>query len=179
MRREPNIFRNGGKIMKNKLTSISGLTFVELMAVVVIVGLLAGMAVPRFQIAYERMQARTANRELSSSMRLARSMSVSDKDQYGVSVSTARREVTLFKNSDTPDEAEFNPGDSIIRVDSLPAIFTYVAGDTAFVFQPNGSVRYPSHGYLLTMTQSNDVVSYTLHNVIAATGRIKILAQYY
>lgn len=179
MRWGRNMIRNGGKIMRSKLSSISGLTLVELMAVVVIVGMLAGMAVPRFQIGYERMQARTANRELSSSLRLARSMSVSDKDQYGVSISVERREVTLFKNSDEPDLAEFTAADTVIRVDSLPAIFSYVSGDTAFVFQPNGSVKFPNHGYLLTLTQSSDVVSYTLHHVIAATGRIKILAEYY
>lgn len=165
--------------MKASILESRGITFIELMVTVVIIGLVSSMAVPRFQIAYERLQIRSANREIASTLRLARSMSVSKKDRYGVYFDQGALSVSLFKNSASPETYVFTDADSLIRVDTLPAAFTFLSGDNTIVFQPNGSAGFNGDGYILTMSQTPDVVSFTILNVLASTGRVKIMSQYY
>lgn len=165
--------------MKVSILTARGITFVELMATVVIIGLVSAMAVPRFQIAYERLQIRSANREIASTLRLARSMSVANKDRYGVSFDQGALSISLFKNCASPETNEYTDADSLIRVDTLPPAFTFMSGENAIVFQPNGSAGFDNEGYILTMSQTPDVVSFTILNVLASTGRIKIMSQYY
>jgi len=165
--------------MKASISTTRGITFVELMATVVIIGLVSGMAVPRFQIAYERLQIRSANREIASTLRLARSMSVSNKDRYGVFFDQGALSISLFKNSASPETNEYTDSDSLIRVDTLPHAFTFMSGENTIVFQPSGSAGFDNEGYILTMSQTPDVVSFTILNVLASTGRVKILSQYF
>lgn len=167
------------KKMKASILAARGITLVELMATVVIIGLVSSMAVPRFQIAYERLQIRSTNREIASTLRLARSMSVSNKDRYGVYFDPGVLSVSLFKNTASPETNEYTDADSLIRVDTLPAAFTFLAGDNAIVFQPNGSAGFNGEGYILTMSQTPDVVSFTILSVLASTGRVKIMSQYF
>lgn len=165
--------------MKTSILTARGITFVELMATVVIIGLVSAMAVPRFQIAYERIQIRSTNREIASTLRLARSMSVSNKDRYGVFFDQGALTVSLFKNTASPETNAYTEADSLIRVDTLPHAFTFMSGENTVVFQPNGSAGFDGEGYILTMSQTPDVVSFTTLNVLASTGRVKITSQYY
>jgi len=70
--------------MKKLTKSQHGITLIELLSTVVIISIVSAMAVPRFQVAIERVKFRSANRDIVSTMRLARSLAVSDKHQYGV-----------------------------------------------------------------------------------------------
>ena len=85
-----------GDIMKYRCKSISGFTLLELMITVVIIGIVAAMAVPRFNIAFERMKFRSQAQEMNSIIKVARSMAISDKRQYGIHVDNVGMIVTLF-----------------------------------------------------------------------------------
>ena len=169
--------------MLKKIKSNIGITLIELMSTVVIVGIVAAMAVPRFQNAYERMEFRSANRDITSSVRLARSLSISEKKNFGVYLDNEERSITLFlKDPSSTTINSLETADSVIRVDTLTDNFDYMATDisnSAIVFRPNGSSTFTGGGNLITMKYSEDMVGISVINILASTGRIKSYSHYY
>ncbi len=157
-----------------------GITLIELMVTVVIIGVVAAMAVPRFQIAFERIKFRSANRDITSSLRLARSYAVSTKAQHGVHFDGSDLSWTLFKDLVNPVAMVFEAGDSVIRVDTLPTEFNFLAVDNltgSIVFKPNGSTSGTAN--IVTMASTPDLIGIHQHNIMAATGRIETASAYY
>ena len=162
--------------MKSRLKSITGVTMVELLALAVIVGVVATMAVPRFQRAYERLQFRTANRDIVSTLRLARSMSIADKVQYAVFFDYQTRTMTLFQDIVALDTYTFESGDRVVRVDTLEKHVEYVFTDLAsntITFGPNGSAGFTGGGNILTIGTIEETYLETFHNVLRSTGRVR------
>jgi Tfp pilus assembly protein FimT len=148
---------------------------IELLITTVLIGIVAAMAVPRFQIAYERLQFRAANRELTSTIKLARSMAITEKAQYGIHVDGTARTVTLFKDA-APGVYAFAAGtDSVLRVDTLPQEFaslgTDVEGNVIF-FRANGSADFSGYGNVYAVAVTEDVIGIFINNVLASTGRL-------
>ena len=171
-----------GMIMTAKLTSKIGITLMELMIVVVIVSIVSLMAVPKFQAAWERIRIRSINRDIVSTLRLARSKSITSKEPYGVFFDGNALTVTLFKDLVNPGSVVFDPGDSVLRVDTLSIEFTYLGTDLqndALVFQPNGTVDFVGTGNIVTLASTEDLVGITHHNILASTGRVRTEASYY
>jgi len=161
--------------MKKRLGTERGVTLIELMIVGVIIGLVAGMAVPRFQAAYEQMQIKSANRGLPSSIRLARSYAISEKTPYGVYFDGASTSFTLFKDVVNIGAGTFEVGDSAIRVDTLPQEFDILSTDCTgdvVVFRPNGSAVFAGGGNIYTMAFLDEITSMTSNNILASTGRV-------
>ena len=162
--------------MTSKLKSTTGVTLVELLVLAVIIGVVASMAVPRFQRAYERLQFRTANRDIVSTVRLARSMSISDKLQYGVYFDYSNRTMTLFQDILNPDTYTFETGDHVVRVDTmqrqLEYIFTDLVGNT-ITFGANGSAGFTGGGNILTIGVTEDSYYENFHNILRSTGRVR------
>lgn len=157
-----------------------GITLVELLTTVVIIGIVAAMAVPRFQKAFERIKFRSANREITSSLRLARSKAVSTKEQHGVFFNSDDLSWTLFKDKENPGGMVFEAGDSVIKVDTLPVEFNFLQVDNAsstIVFRPNGTTSVTAN--VVTMANTPDMVGIHQHNILAATGRIETQSDYY
>ncbi len=151
-----------------------GITLIELMITVVIIGIVAAMAVPRFEKAFERIKFRSTNREITSSLRLARSYAVSTKEQHGVYFDSDDLCWTLFKDKVNTGGMVFEPGDSVIRIDSLPPEFNFLSVDnltSSIVFKPNGSASGTAN--VVTMASTPDMVGIHQHNILAATGRIE------
>jgi len=168
--------------MKTRVNSDSGITFIELIVVVVIIGLVSAMAVPRFQIAWERIKIKGVDRDIVSTLRLARSMAITDKDQYGVYFDNNNQTITIFKDLVNPNSPQFESGDSVIRIDTLPAEFTYLGTDITndvVVFRPNGSANFVGGGNISSLAVTESVVGILLHNVLASTGRIRSVSCYY
>ena len=160
--------------------SQSGITLIELMTTVVIIGIVSAMAVPRFQKAFERIRFRSANRDITSTLRLARSYAVSTKDPYGVHFDAGVLSFTLFKDVVNLAAMQYEAGDSVIRVDTLPIEFNFISVDNAsgsVVFRPNGSTTGTVN--VVTMASTADLVGIHQHNILAATGRIETQSSYY
>ncbi len=167
--------------MNKRLNSSRGVTLLELLIAVVIVGIASGMAVPRFQIAFERAKYKAGNKEVVSALRTARSMALSDKRQYGVYFDPTAMTVTMFQDVINPSLCTFETGDSIITQDTLPVGFHYLITDCTndvIVFMPNGSAEFAGGGNIYTYAYSPDVYYSRTHNVLASTGRVKSIDPY-
>ena len=167
--------------MFDALKSKRGFTLVELMTTVVIVGIIASMAVPRFQKSFERMHFRTANRDIISTLRLARSKAVSEKAPHGVFFDSQNRTVTIFKDTDSPSLYLFSHSDSVIATDTLPIEFTYLDTDNTgdvLVFMPDGSARFTGGGHITTLAVTSSTVGIQILNVLSSTGRIKTIGNF-
>ncbi|HWR84190.1 MAG TPA: GspH/FimT family pseudopilin [Candidatus Deferrimicrobium sp.] len=168
--------------MKLRFCSQRGVTFVELMITVVIIGIVSAMAAPRFQRIWERVKVRASDREMVSTLRLARSKAITDKEQYGVYFDQANRSVTLFKDLANPSAMTFEGGDSVIRVDTLPTEFTYMGTDminNVLVFLPNGSAGFTGGGNVFSLAVTPQMVAIIIHNVLASTGRVHSYSSIY
>ena len=167
--------------MRTRLKSSRGVTILELLIAVVIVGIATGMAVPRFQIAFERARYKAGNKEIVSALRTARSMSLADKRQYGVHFDETAMTITLFRDDLNPALCTFETGDSVISTDTLPVGFHYLmtdCTDNVIVFMPNGSAQFAGGGNIYTYAYSPDVYYSRTHNVLASTGRVKSIDPY-
>ncbi len=152
-----------------------GFSMIELMIVIVIIGIMTSLAVPKFGKTFQRMKLKGAARDLSSDFRLARSKAIAGKDQYGLYFDQATRTVTIFKDKVNPTSYKMESGDSVVAVDTLPVEFTYIATDcdnNVIAFKPNGAAAYSGGGNVYTIASSSDAVCVTTGNVLASTGRM-------
>jgi prepilin-type N-terminal cleavage/methylation domain-containing protein len=171
-----------GCYMKRQFATCCGFTLVELMITVVIIGIVAGMAVPRFGKLVDRLKMRGGVRHLTSELRLARSMAIADKDQYGLQFNNANKTITLFRDRVLPATYNLDGGDSVIHVDTLPPEFIWVWTDCAnqvLAFKANGSAGFSGGGNIWTMGLTHDAVCISWNNVLASTGRVQSSASYY
>ncbi len=166
----------------HRIRSESGITLIELMITVVIVGISAAMAAPRFEMTYERLRFKSSCTDATSTLKLARSMAITSKSQYGVAFNNAHRTVTLFKDLVNTSNFDFASGDSVIRVDTLPPMFTSVSSDVTnnvVVFRPNGSSGFSGGGNVYLIAVTENMVGLSSSNVLAATGRVHNSYSYY
>lgn len=170
--------------MRKTICCNRGVTLIEILTTVVIIGIISAMAVPGFQEAYARIRFRSANKDVVSTIRLARSLAVSNKENFGVYFGGDDRTVTLFKKgAGSGSPTAYEPGtDSIVRVDTLPPEFSYlgttITGD-AVVFRPNGRTNFvvvdgASNGRIVTEADNEDIVAIFSINILPSTGRVKI-----
>jgi prepilin-type N-terminal cleavage/methylation domain-containing protein len=153
-----------------------GFTMVEMMITVVIVGVMAGLAVPQFGPAYDRMKMRAASRDLASDFRLARSMAISDKEQYGLFFDATAKTITLFQDKANPALFKFESSDSVITVDTLPPEFVWIGTDCTndvMAFKPNGSAGFGGGGNIWAMAISENAICINTTNILASTGRVQ------
>ncbi|MFQ5453639.1 MAG: Tfp pilus assembly protein FimT/FimU [Candidatus Zixiibacteriota bacterium] len=168
-----------GNIFKSK----RGITLVELLGTVVIIGIVSAMAVPRFQSAVERIKFRSTNRDIISTLRLARSAAIANKENFGVYFDNNELTMTLFKkDSSTSTDYTFEFQDSVIVVDSLPPEFSMLStdiADNAVIFKSNGTANFNGGGNIVTMVYTEDMIGIYSINILASTGRVKSMAYYY
>jgi Tfp pilus assembly protein FimT len=157
-----------------RLQTRTGLTLMELMTIVVLIGLVAGMAAPRFMKAAERLRLRSADRDITSTFRLARSKAISEKAPFGVYYDPERKVITLFKDIVNPSSYVYEDGDEVVKVDTLPSGFTSISStsdDNVVVYLPNGAANASTKFWVRANTSSG-VLIYE-HDILAATGRIR------
>lgn len=153
---------------------------IEILSTLVIIGILASMAAPRFEKAFWNIRFRSVNRDIVSSLRLARSMALADKKQYGVYLDVNANAVTIFRDSLNPADLTFDPpADSVIRSDTIASHVAYFYSDVetqVIAFAPNGTANFlggaagganiNSHGYFDGNMSCYDI------EVKRATGRV-------
>ena len=169
--------------MNRKMRNQKGITMIELMIVVVIIGLIAGMAVPRFKNAYERIQFRSISRDIVSTMRLARSLAITNKQNVGVAFNASAHTVTLFQKDTASTVLNLlESTDSVLTVDTLPKELGYLGTDltnSTLVYRPNGSADFTGGGNIYTFASTTDMVGVYHINILASTGRVTSTGYYY
>lgn len=172
-----------------RLFSKRGITLIELLSTVVIVGIITSMAMPRIQKALDKIKSKAGNREIVSSLKLARSMAITAKAPYGINLGTTEPfTFTLFKDKENLEDYTFDESDSVLRVDTLSAEFTELTTNLStntVIFQPNGSVSIPvgalesSQVYIVALVSTNDLFSIHDNLILPATGRVKTYSYHY
>lgn len=163
------------------LSSKKGITLIELLSIVVIIGIIAAMALPRFSVTINRLKFRTASRDMVSKLRLARSNAITQKQQFGVHVDPDELTLTLFLDSTNPSMFQFESGDSVISVDTLPEGFIYLNtdfGSESLIYRPNGSASNTGRILFLSYGEDDDVSIGSI-DILASTGRTKLGTLYH
>lgn len=166
----------------SRFRSLAGFTMIELMIVVVVISLATSMAAPGLQTAYERMKYRAAVRNVTSTLRLARSTAITTKQQVGVLLDDNTKTMTIFADLVNPANYAFESGDSVISVDTLPKEIVWLGTDCTndvLAFEPNGSSGFEGGGNLYSLAYSSDMVAFHSTNVLAATGRVATSYSFY
>lgn len=162
--------------MFKRIRQMKGVTMVELLAAVVIIGVITSMAAPEFERSIQRIKFRSETKNLLSTMRTARSHAIAEKSQYGIHFDGNARVITLFKDIANPGNLAYDVGaDSVLRVDTLPLEFSYLYAsfpNSALIFQANGTAN--ATGDVFMISNPTGTVNLTQLNVLASTGRSKI-----
>jgi len=153
-----------------------GFTMLEMMIIAVVVGIIATLTIPSFGKVMDRLKLKTAGRDVVSSMRLARSTAVSQKDQFGVYFNHSSSTFLIFKDIVNPSSFTFDLGaDSVIQIKNLPENihfgYTNIPGP-AIIFKPNGSSYTSGQVYLSSYGQYD---GYLTVDVLGSTGRVKLI----
>jgi len=154
-----------------------GVTLIELMTSVVIIGIVAAMAGPRFSHEMDKMEFRGAARNIVSSIRQARSLAISEKTPYGIVFDGTNGTYTLFKDIATSNPPAFQTGDSLYSVDTIPGQYVALSStfNGALMFRPNGSAS--ESGTIIPFSYGGDpgsATSYALISVLSSTGRVRL-----
>jgi Tfp pilus assembly protein FimT len=162
--------------MRAKLKNDTGISMLEMMIAVVIAGLLAALAVPNLSGAIKKMKFDNEGRSLVSTLRYARSASITLQQPIGVYFDAENKKVLTFIDRINVGSNTYEPGDSVVRRDSVETNVSYFgstfAGQT-LVFQPDGTASaggyVVAHGY----TGGGTSRSFTIA-VTAGSGRVRL-----
>jgi type IV fimbrial biogenesis protein FimT len=161
--------------MKIKLLDNSGVSMLEMMIVVVVIGLLAAISLPNFGGAIKKMKFDNEGRSIVSALRYARSAAITLQQPIGVYFDIDGKKTQTFLDRVNVGSNIFESGDSLLRSDSLECSLSYFgatfSGQTV-VFQPDGTA---SAGGIITANASTDAGprSFTI-GVTAGSGRVRL-----
>jgi len=163
--------------MTKRLRNERGITLMELMAAVVVIGIVSSMAYPQFEKAVDRLEFRSTSRDLLSTLRLARSHAITEKNDYGIVIASgAHNTVTLFKDVvNLGGNTYESGGDSIVSVDTLSNDIMWIGSDCSnnvITFKPNGSSGFTGGGNIWAVAMTDGTTGVSLHNILASTGRV-------
>ncbi|MCK4223854.1 MAG: GspH/FimT family pseudopilin [candidate division Zixibacteria bacterium] len=150
-----------------------GMTLLELMIGVVVLGVIAAMAAPQFGGVLPRLKFKNKSRDIVSDMRLARSDAISQRVQFGLFFNFIQDEYIVFKDQVNPDLFTYEFGDSVIKTISLGrdiSMYYCSFSNFAIVFKPDGSAS-SSGNVTIKNNQGSDLAEI---DVLASTGRVRL-----
>jgi Tfp pilus assembly protein FimT len=161
--------------MKNKLIGNSGISMLEMMIVVVMIGLLAAISLPNFGGAIKKMKFDNEGRDIVSALRYARSAAVTLQKPIGVFFDVAGKKTQTFLDRVSVGSNTYEIGDSLLRSDSLEVSVSYFgatfAGQTV-VFQPDGTAS--AGGYVVAYASAGGSNRSFTIGVTAGSGRVRL-----
>ena len=161
--------------MKTKNNN-KGITLLEMMIIAGVIGITSTLAIPRFGQVMEKLKLKTTGKDIVSSLRLARSSAVSQRDQFGVYFNLNSRQYVLFKDLANPGSFSYDAGsDSDMVTKTLPARvnFGYDSfSNSVVIFRLNGSAS--SSGLVELYSYGDYYGSFTV-DVLGSTGRVKLI----
>lgn len=165
--------------MKTKrfLRNERGMSILEMIIVVVLVGLMASLALPSWLEQMPRMETKTQVREFVSKLREARSLAIARKTTAGLACDTYKNTWTIFLDNNPADKT-FNVGDSVLSTGPFGnrvAMSYNNFSNQSVLFDSDGSAI--ESGALCFMSSDN-TLSFTV-GVLAATGRVKMVEGFY
>ena len=117
---------------------LGGMTLVELLVVLGVIGLIVGMSVPAMAGYAKQLRLKTATRQIVSLISLARSVAIGSHENHAVIVDMEQREVSVV-NQKTGEALEH-----IVRLPSSVTVELQIGGapssETQFVFRPTGAL---------------------------------------
>jgi type II secretion system protein H len=162
--------------MFSKIRRKAGFTLVELMAAVVILGIIAAMVAPGFDEAIKKNKFKAQTREIVSLLRTARSNAIAEKIPVGLAVDYTENAIKLFEEKSSPPNNTFDDGvDSLLQTVALDTLNAYIMGtftNSAVVFQPNGTAS--ESGYIDYSYYDEGFYSHSTVSVLASTGRARV-----
>ena len=144
-----------------------GMTLVELLVVLGVIGLIVGMSVPALAGYAKQVRLKAAIRQVVGLVSLARSLAISSHEDHGVVVDPERRELSVI-NMVSGQALE-----QVVRLPSSVTLDVQVGGasspETQLVFRPTGSLT--GRTVSLVLADRDKVYSIT---VTGTTGAVSV-----
>jgi len=154
-----------------------GITLLELMIGVVVLGVIVAMAAPQFASVLPRLKFKSKSRDIVSDLRLARSDAVSQRAQFGLFFDFLQDRYIVFKDLVNPNLFTYEFGEAVIKTVYLGqdiSLYSCSFNNYTVVFKPDGSAS--SSGIVtIENNQGNDRADI---DVLASTGRVKLTFLY-
>lgn len=151
----------------------AGFTLMEMVIVVVVIGVLAGMAVPGFLSYIPKMRVKSQARDIVSQLRLARAQAITERKPYGVAIVLDKQCSVFFADLDG-DPDSFDPGaDSTIKENVSPKSVKMTScslNNGCVTFNSTGSAS--SSGDVQLVSSDGEVIMSI--NILASTGRVRL-----
>jgi Tfp pilus assembly protein FimT len=170
-----------GRRAMSRLKSNSGITIIELMMVIIILGFLAALAVPNLVPMVDMIKLRTAANAVKRQMIIARTRALSDPNVHvGVCIDTRTNPNRSFVFFDVATGTAYHndASDPVYmgeyRVpkniwDSIPSVANGGISDSVVVFRGDGSAKNGG-----TVILKNRYGRIRTISVLASTGRVKM-----
>ncbi|MCK4519554.1 MAG: prepilin-type N-terminal cleavage/methylation domain-containing protein [Candidatus Omnitrophica bacterium] len=137
-----------------------GYTFAEILFVIIILGVLAGIAIPRVGVDFAvKMKVKTAAQRLASDLRLTRRLAVTNNENYKLSVDSSAKKYSIYNSADEQTGITRSIDTDII-----------VSADKDFIFEALGNASVSSDTVISLLADENQADI----TVTAATGKISV-----
>lgn len=154
-----------------------GISMMEMMIVLVLIGIMASLAAPSFFEQMPRLEAQAQVKEVVAKLREARSLAIARKEPVGVCFDGANDKWTVFCDNGPQDNLH-NTGDSVMSTGQIGmrvAMSHNSFSNHDVLFNPDGSCYQSGK---ICLTAQDNSTSYTV-DILASTGRVKLVEGYY
>lgn len=155
------------------IRSERGISMMEMMITLVIIGLMASLAAPSWFEQMPRLETQAQAKEVVSKMREARSLAIARKEPVGLCLDGGNNQWTVFCDNG-PANNMHNTGDSVITSGQIGTRVTMTYNSFSnhdVIFFPDGKCNQSGS---ICLTATDNTLCYTV-DVLESTGRIRMV----